>query len=185
MTKTPNTLQKQALDLLYPLADALQMTLTLQCKGDYPEFARGEQDITIPVTSGFSIPATAHVHVSGINFSKERAWLLMHVMGNLWVYTIYYHTSGEVYFALLDATKIKPYGVASLSESNAATYFSGSKAEKRHKDFAKGVVAEFTRFKDDTKWVKHGKADRLDQGHPVPPEEFGGNDHSPAPGSSP
>jgi len=96
-----------ATQLLFPLADAVQFNLYLchDKKLPQPYYVKGYGALCLPVSPDHDLPFKVTVVASG--FGKNKVWVMLKVVGDLWALLSYDGTMKELTFTLLDAGRIK------------------------------------------------------------------------------
>lgn len=144
-----NDRHRAALDMIYPLADTLQMRLILNVRGEAMRIV-GDQKIKLPVREGFfDVPAEIVVKASRI--TPKESWVLLHVRENLWIFLAYLQGEKELYFWIIDAEKISPEDrpkTGGIYQDKDISYC----VEK----LGPGAVAIYRRKKDETNWTLMG-----------------------------
>lgn len=90
---------------MMPLADALQMDLFL-CDGKTKPIIKGHMDLALPVTEGREVGFKPKVVASG--FGQKEAYVIVEVIGDLWMLMVYDGIIKEVSAAILDKSKLAP-----------------------------------------------------------------------------
>jgi hypothetical protein len=136
---------RAALDLIYPLADALQIRLFYNATKQGVRI-RGAEKMSLPIdATGESIPFEIKVHASTVG--ENEAWVLMRVRGNLWVLLGYLKKNQELQLCLVDASK------GYFGPVSADSYSGLSLADVCGK-IGRGIVAVYYRTKEEAPWSR-------------------------------
>jgi hypothetical protein len=134
---------RAALDLIYPLADTLQMKLFYNAATKGVRI-KGAQKMYLPIDSKKeTLPFEIKVHASTVG--EAEAWVLMRVREELWVLLGYLRKNRELQFCVVDAAKAH-IGPVSADE------MSGLSLAKVAEKLGRGIVAVYYRRKEESDW---------------------------------
>jgi hypothetical protein len=135
---------RAALDLIYPLADALQMKLFYNASSKGVQI-KGTEKMSLPIDAkgDETIPFELKAHASTVGDGE--AWVLLRVRGNLWILVGYLKSNRELQLCIVDADKGR-IGPVTASSLNGLTL-----AKAAH-SIGRGIVATFYRGKDESEW---------------------------------
>lgn len=158
----------RAMDMVYPLADALQMTLDLNVSGRGTKFSiSGSEKFDLPVTDSFDLDLKCKVRASNItmtSFTKMESWVLVEISLTLWVLLAYLKASRELYFAVIDMSRV---------DMKTDDLFENRSSVGIKRLTEKGIVFEATRSVAQEQWrvinaggVDAGRSGKAEKGNP-------------------
>lgn len=135
---------RAALDLIYPIADALQLKLFYNVTEKGARI-RGAEKMSLPLDAEDkeSIPFEIKVHASTVG--ENSAWALLKVRGDLWILVGYLRSGRELQLCIVDESKAR-FGPVTAAE------WSGLSVDGVLNKLGRGVVASYYRHKDDSEW---------------------------------
>lgn len=152
--------------LLFPLADAVQFTLHLcQDAKDKPQSIRGYGNFNLPLDDEL-ISFKCVVVASGV--SHKDAYILVHVMGDLYALVAYDSVMGEVTLTVLDGAVMKNNIVA----MNGKSLFDVCTA------WLPAARGMWMRTRNNKTWSRLDAIEGMDDPTVASPEEAGWPDHS-------
>lgn len=97
--------QNSALQLMFPLADAVQFPLFLHReRKDAPYEIKGYGNMCLPLNASQDIPFKVTVVASG--FGAKEAYVVLRIMGDLYAMLAFDKVMNELNFTLLDGAKM-------------------------------------------------------------------------------
>jgi hypothetical protein len=154
------SLRKIALSLSEPLADAMQMRLTLRDQlGRYSIFGNG--DFELPLLNGTTLALQCDVVASTVTLGTE-AWVLAKVSKDLYVLLVYSIMGGLLSLAIVDGKEFDVQKIAA---------FKGASAEAVVASCANKIKAMFQRDRFKSEWRKLDEInDPMDRGQDELPQ---------------
>jgi len=151
---------REELDLIFPLADALQMRLDVRGRVSGTRLM-GDGEFWMELGA---VKILLRPKVRASTVTTECAAVLVKVQKRLWMYMAFLKASDSLYLSIIDANAV------GLTESNCGE-FDLRDPHKSFKLLLPGTVGNYMRSRKGSSWMETSYVDPLDQGRGELPQK--------------